>query len=129
MNDRKLLEEQYEYMMDLRLLENVTSKDHEIAAKIKELLPSFKAAKESGDNAEYQRISGEITDLIAEMFREDAEEAVRMFEKGGIKTTRGNYGKYGSFLSQFQGLYRVGIVKALRKAGAGQGLDDALRVF
>ena len=130
-NDIKLLAEQYEYIQDLQLLENIEKEKSDVQAtfKIKELLPAFKQAKESGDQATYDRIKGEIVDLMAEIFEPEAREAVQMFEGDKIKTTRGNYGKYGSFLSQFQGLYKLGIIKALRKAGAGPGLDDALRVF
>jgi hypothetical protein len=130
-NDIKLLAEQYEYIQDLALLENIEKEkaDVQIAFKIKALLPEFKKAKESGDQANYDRIKGEIVDLLAQEFAPEAKEAVQMFEGDKIKTTRGNYGKYGSFLSQFQGLYKLGIVKALRNAGAGQGLEDALRVF
>lgn len=129
--DIKILAERYEYIQDLNLLENIEKEKADVAAtfKIKELLPEFKRAKESGDQAAYDRIKSQIVDLMAEIFEPEAREAVQMFEKEGVKTTRGNYGRYGSFLSQFQGLYKLGIIKALRKAGAGQGLDDALRAF
>jgi hypothetical protein len=129
MNDLKLLAEQYEYMQDIQILENISSEDDSISQKIKALLPSLKQAKESGNMIEYKDIANQITDLLADYFKQEAEDAVKEFEGSGIKTTRGNYARYGSFLSQFQGMYRVGIVKALRRAGAGRGLDDALRVF
>ena len=131
-NDIKILAERYEYIQDLELLEGLTPSAGEPSVhtlKIKELVPSFKQAKESGDQETYNRIKDEIVDLLALEFEPEAREAVQMFEGDKIKTTRGNYGRYGSFLSQFQGLYKLGIIKALRKAGAGRGLDDALRVF
>lgn len=129
MKDIELLVEQYEYIKDIQILENISEGQNEISQKMKALIPPLKQAKESGNMEEYKKIADQITDLMADMFKEDAEEAVKQFEGDKLKTTRGNYGKYGSFLSQLQGMYRVGMVKALRRAGAGKGLDDALRVF
>ncbi len=129
MKDQELLEEQFEYTQNLFLLENENSED-EILLKVKELVPSFKAAKESGNEQEYQALANQISDLLADYFAAEAKEIVEELEGSKrIKTTQHNYGRYGAFISQYQGLYRVGLVKALKRAGAGPGLDWAVKLF
>ena len=70
-----------------------------------------------------------IVELLAPEFEDEAKLAVKMLEGDTMETTRGNYAKYGALLGEVKGFYRLALIKALRDAGAGRGLDDALRVF
>ena len=99
-------------------------------AKLKTLAGAYKTARDTKD-PNLISIRSEVVDTIADVFEDIAQDAVKEFEGDPLKTTRGNYGKYMQFLSNesFKGLYLHGIIKALRKAGAGQGLSDATRII
>jgi len=126
MNDIQLITEKYQEVQDNLVLEQLLKEQN---LKLKELVDQFKSAKAANDQAAIDILIPQITDVIAEMFAPEAQEAVKMFEGDKMKTTRGNYGKYMQFLSSLKGLYQMGMVKALRTAGAGRGLDDALMVL
>jgi hypothetical protein len=99
-------------------------------AKLKTLAGAYKEAKQT-NAPNLISLRSEVVDTIADVFEDIAQDAVKQFEGDNLKTTRGNYGKYMQFLSNesFKGLYLHGIIKALRKAGAGQGLSDATRII
>ena len=96
--------------------------DKELVAKIKGMLEQYKKTK---DKAMLRPIMEEM----AKLYAPEAKEIVQKFENDKLKTTRGNYGKYMQVLSGLEGIHKGAMVFALRDAGAGQGLDDALRVI
>ena len=122
------LEMLYEQVQENKIIERLLNEQNEV---LKDLATKFKQAKEAGNQQELDILRPQITTGIADMFKPEAEEAVKMFEGDSLKTTRGNYGKYMQFLSdpQLKGLYLKGMIQALKNAGAGQGLSDALRVM
>lgn len=128
MNDVKLLTEKYEEVQENKVLSQILTED---MTGLKDLVGKYKAAKEANNQPEIQRLGDEIINVLAIEFAPEAKEAVQAFENDKLMTTRGNYGKYMQFLSMpnMRGMYKVAMVKALRTAGAGQGLSDALRVM
>jgi hypothetical protein len=96
---------------------------------LKDLVQRLKIATESNDTEQVKSLGLQIVESLAKLFKPEAEEVVKAFE-GGMETTKGNYGRYMQFLSnpQLKGMYFPGMVKALKNAGAGQGLDDAIRI-
>ena len=85
----------------------------------------FKEYKKTKDQSMLRPIMEEMSKLYAP----EAKEIVDKFENDKLKTTRGNYGKYMSLLSRLEGLHRGAMVFALKDAGAGRGLDDAIMVL
>ena len=92
--------------------------------QMKALATEFSTA----DATRKTEIQKEIVNIVAEMLKPEATELVELCENG-IETTKGNYGKYMQFLSGLKGIQFVGMVKALRNAGAGQGLDSAIQII
>ena len=125
-NDIQILTEKYQEVQDNLVMEQLLKEQDE---RLKALVEKFKAAKAANNQQEIDALIPQITDVIADMFKPEAKEAVEMYEGDAIKTTRGNYGRYMHLLSSMKGLYLAGMVKALRAAGAGRGLDDALRAI
>ena len=80
-------------------------------------------------------LTEEYLPILTEEYLPIAVEAVKEFEgKNSIKTTQGNYGKYMSYMSflsdpNLKGAYFSAMVNALRKAGAGGGLEEAIRII
>ena len=95
-------------------------------SKLKELVKKIKVET---NPLTKKTLIRQVVDLIALDLKPEAEEIVAKFENDSLKTTRGNYGKYMQVLSGFDGVYFVAFVNALRQAGAGRGLDDAVRVI
>jgi hypothetical protein len=126
MNDVQLLTEKYQEVQENLVFNQLLQEQNE---QLKALVDKFKTAKETGNKQEMDILIPQIVSVIAEMFKPEAEEAVKMFEGDTVKTTRGNYGRYMAFLSNLKGLYQAGMVKALQNAGAGRGLSDALAVI
>ena len=124
-NDAQLLTEKYEEIKENNKLDLLTEQNQ----LLKDLVTRYKAALAANNQEEIKLLIPQMSDEIGVMFKPEAEEAVQMFENDDMKTTKGNYGRYMSFLSSLNGLYKQGMIKALRNAGAGQGLDDALRVM
>lgn len=125
-NDIQLLTEAYNTVQENLEVIRLLNEQNE---QLKALAEKYKAAKAAGNKEEMKALAPQIVDVIAVMFKPEAEDAVKMFEGDKLKTTRGNYGRYMQFLSGINGMYQAGMVKALRAAGAGAGLDDALRVI
>ena len=125
-NDIQLLTEAYNKVQENLEVHRLLNEQNE---QLKALAEKYKAAKAAGNQEEMKALVPQIVDVIAVMFKPEAEDAVKMFEGDNIKTTRENYGRYMQFLSGINGMYQAGMVKALRAAGAGSGLDDALRVI
>lgn len=125
-NDIQLLTEAYNKVQENLEVHRLLNEQNE---QLKALAEKYKAAKAAGNQEEMKALVPQIVDVIAVMFKPEAEGAVKMFEGDKLKTTRGNYGRYMQFLSGINGMYQAGMVKALRAAGAGAGLDDALRVI
>lgn len=102
--------------------------DKKLIEKIKSMLAQVKTLE---DGEEKKELIRNIMQEMSALYEPEAKEIVDSFEKDPIKTTRGNYGKYMSFLSnpQLKGLHRGAMVIALRKAGAGRGLEDALKII
>jgi len=96
--------------------------DNELIEKIKSMIQEYKTTK---DKSMLKPIAQEM----AKFYAPEATKIVSRFENTRIKTTRGNYGKYMQILSGLEGLHRTAMVFALRDAGAGMGLDDAIRVI
>jgi len=96
--------------------------DKDLVAKIKGMIAEYRKTK---DKAMLRPIMEEM----AKLYATEAKEIVDKFENDSIKTTRGNYGKYMQILSGMKGLHRGAMVFALKDAGAGRGLDDALRII
>ena len=95
------------------------------ADKLKALATEFKTA-----NPERQvAIRNELITAIALGVKKEATEMVMMFENDELQTTQNNYGKYMQALSGFQGIYFTAMVKAMKDAGAGQGLDSAIAII
>lgn len=97
-------------------------KDTELIDKIKSMIAEYKKTND-------QKLLHPIMEEMSKLYAPEAKEIVAAFENDKLKTTRGNYGKYMSFLSPLKGLHRGAMVFALRDAGAGKGLDDALMVL
>lgn len=96
---------------------------------LKELGIAIKAASDANDQELIRKLTVEIVDAIALEMKPEAEEIVAKLEGDKLKTTRHNYGRYMALLSGFPaGIERIGFVKALKNAGAGQGLEDAVRL-
>jgi hypothetical protein len=97
----------------------------ESIAKVKDL-----SAKLGQSGITYQRqneIMSEIGDLVADDLKMEAETIVKDINSS-IMTTKDHYGRYMQVLSHFKGVWKLAMVKALRRAGAGAGLEWALRV-
>lgn len=93
--------------------------------RLKDLARIFKAAQT--DRAKLDA-GNAITAHLAEDFETEAKAIVGLIESDQFPTTRGSYGRYMAIINEFQGFYRLGMIRALKNAGAGQGLDDAVRV-
>lgn len=126
MNKIEELEMLYEQVQDNQTIEKLLNEQNE---QLKDLVERFKSAKVANNQAEIDVLIPQIVDVIADMFKPEAEEAVEMYENDTMKTTRGNYGRYMHLLSSMKGLYLKGMIKALKTAGAGRGLDDAIMVM
>jgi len=101
--------------------ENVTLSNTDT---LKALATEFKTA----DPIRKVEIQKEIINIIAIELKPEATEMVESFENG-METTQGNYGKYMQVLSDMKGIYFPAMVKAMRDAGAGQGLDSAIKII
>jgi len=95
--------------------------DKALVDKIKSMIEEYKKTKDKS-------LLRPIMEEMAKLYAPEAKELVDKFENDPIKTTRGNYGKYMQALSSLKGIYRGAMVFALRDAGAGRGLDDAIRI-
>jgi len=109
-------------------IKNDPINDKNLIEKIKSMLAQVKKLE---DGEEKKELIRNIMQEMSALYKPEAEEIVDMFEKDSLKTTRGNYGKYMSFLSnpKLVGIHRGAMVIALRAAGAGQGLEDALKII
>lgn len=127
-NDNELITETYSQVQENDILNQLLNENIE---GLKELVEKFKAAKAANDQEQLKLLGRQIIDVLAEQFKPEAEEIVQTFEGDKLKTTRGNYGKYMQFLStsNLKGMYLAAMVQALRQAGAGRGLEDALMVI
>ena len=101
--------------------------------KLKEKLNALKAVVEEikgeTDTLRIGDLQGIAVGLIADIFEPEAIEAVKDIE-AKVETTKGHYGDYMALLGQFKGLYRVGFVKALERAGASrEGIEGAVLVL
>jgi len=96
--------------------------DKELIAKIKSMLSEYKKTKDKS-------MELPISELLSKLYAPEAKEMVDRFENDRIKTTRGNYGKYMQVLSSLKGFHRAAMVLALRDAGAGRGLVDAVKII
>jgi len=96
--------------------------DKALITKIKGMIQQYKQTKDS-------TMLRPIMEEMAKLYAPEAKEIVAKAENDPVKTTRGNYGKYMQVLSGLEGIHRGAMVFALRDAGAGRGLDDALRVI
>ena len=105
----------------------ILESDQDLANELKGLVDQYKNA---ATDDEKKPILIKIIDVVSVMFKSEAEELVKSIESDPIKTTKGNYGRYMSAISQMglTGLYLKGFIKAMRNAGAGQGLTDALKI-
>lgn len=134
--DTKLLEEAYTKLLEDKQLEfelgDTRSKPKEIppvdplddtslVEKIKAMLKEYSKTKD-------RTLLREIMEELSKMYASEAKILVKRFENDPLKTTRGNYGKYMQVLSSLKGIHRGAMVFALRDAGAGRGLEDALRI-
>ena len=68
-----------------------------------------------------------VIEECAKLYRPEAAELVKDLERKPF-TTQNNYGGYVSALLAVKGFWRGGLVLALKDAGAGPGLIDALRI-
>lgn len=96
--------------------------DTELINRIKGMLAEYNKTKDKA-------LLRPIMEEMAKLYAPEAKEIVDKLENDKFKTTRGNYGKYMSVLSSLKGIHQGAMVFALRDAGAGRGLDDALMVI
>ena len=99
--------------------------DKKLEQQLKDAVQAIKEAKTENDKKVAQMVAIQV---LAEGFKPEAEEAVKEIEVK-FETTQNHYGDYMRILSGMNGLYRYGFALALQKAGASQGLDDALMVM
>lgn len=95
------------------------------ANRVKQAVAELKACTDAG---EQKVLREKVFDLMADCLSTEAEEAVTV-ANSRIATTQNNYGFYMSALAGFSGMNLAVFVRALRKAGAGPGLDSALEVM
>lgn len=94
--------------------------------ELKEIVGKIKTAK---NEAEKQLFQLEAVNKLAEIFKPEATEAVKSIE-GKFATTKGHYGDYLHLITSFNGLYRLGFIKALKEAGADQeGISGAISLL
>jgi hypothetical protein len=93
--------------------------------QIKILIEEFKTA----NSIRQKEIQGQVIDLLAEEMNPEAKEIVDRYDNDTFPTTQYNYGKYMQALGMFKGIYQVAMIKALRKNGAGLGLDSAVKII
>ncbi len=100
--------------------------------KLKEVTTKIKTET---DPIKRKELFSTAIDLLAEEYLSIAEEAIETLleVKGRIYATQGNYAGYIQFLTdpnlKLKGAFFWAMVKALRKAGAGMGLDSAIRII
>jgi hypothetical protein len=95
---------------------------------------TLKALMEEKKTATKERqveIIKQIVEIIAIELKPEATEMVNAFENDELKTTKDNYGKYMQALSapELKGVFFFAMVKAMRDAGAGEGLDSAVKII
>ena len=97
--------------------------------KLNELKAVVDEIKGETDTLRIGDLQGIAVGLIADILEPEAIEAVKNIE-AKVETTKGHYGDYMALLSDFKGLYRVGFVKALERAGVSQeGIAGAVLVL
>lgn len=99
--------------------------DKQLETELKDAVEAIKTAKTENDKKTAQKVAIEI---LSRAFEPEAKETVKEIE-AKFETTQNHYGDYMRVLTGMNGLYRYGFALALQKAGAGQGLDDALMVI
>ena len=97
----------------------------EQTAKCKDMMAEYGTASE----ARKLEIATTICELIADDFAPEAKLLVKRIEKDSFPLTKHNYGRYMEILSRLDGIYRTAMIVALKAAGAGPGLDSAVRVM
>ena len=94
---------------------------------MQDLKAQVKIIKEAKNDHDVFIAKAQACNIIADIFESEAKEAVKMIE-AKPKTTQDHYGDYMNLLGSFKGLYRIGMIQALRKAGASHGLDGAINI-
>lgn len=92
-----------------------------------DLKKQVEAIKNAQNDLEKQGAKIEAVRIIAKIFEPEAQEFVKLTE-AKFATTQNHYGDYMHFLGGFTGLYRLGMIGALKNAGASEGLDNAINI-
>jgi hypothetical protein len=95
--------------------------DEALIAKIKGMIEEYNKTQ---DSSLYRPLMEEL----AKLYAPEAKQIVQKLENDPLKTTRNNYGGYMDELSRFTGFHKGAMAFAMRDAGAGQGLRDAIKV-
>ena len=91
-------------------------------------LKEITATAKNGTTEQKATAIKRAVDILSFEFEPEAKSLVEDINSR-IETTRGHYGDYLSFLSTLKGFYRIAFYVALKRAGAGQGVEDAYQII
>ena len=96
-------------------------------AELKALMEQFSGNDASEEN---KAIGRKIVTIYAEEFQPEATALVKRIEADPYPTTQNGYGRYLNAITALpRGLSQLGFIEAMQNAGAGAGLNAAMKII